>query len=79
MVLEKNWGSRAKLALESNFNYSQQGGNPAVKTVNALAEMNYLLTCHLSLRAVGFYSPSILPGGTSYPARSVSGELSYRF
>ena len=79
MVLEKNWGGRAKLALESNFNYSQQGDNPGVKTVNALAEMNYLLTYHLSLRAVGFYSHSVLPGGTSYQARSVSGGLSYRF
>jgi tetratricopeptide (TPR) repeat protein len=79
MVLEKNWGGRAKLALESNFNYSQQGGNPAVKSVNVLAEMNYLLTYHLSLRAVGFYSHSMGPGTTSYQMRSVSGGLSYRF
>lgn len=79
VVLEKNWGGRAKLALESNFNYSRQGNNPGVKTVNALAEMNYLLTYHLSFRAVGFYSHSVLPGGTSYQARSVSGGLSYRF
>jgi hypothetical protein len=79
MVLEKNWGGRAKLVLESNFNYSRQGDNPGVKTVNALAEMNYLLTYHLSLRAVGFYSHSMLPGRTSYQARSVSGGLSYRF
>jgi Tetratricopeptide repeat len=79
MVLEKNWGSRAKLALESNFNYSQQGDNPGVKTVNVLVEMNYLLTYHLSLRAVGFYSHSMLPGSTSYQVRNVSGGLSYRF
>jgi tetratricopeptide (TPR) repeat protein len=79
LVLEKNWGGRAKLVLESNFNYSRQGDNPGVKTVNALAEMNYLLTYHLSLRAVGFYSHSMLPGSTSYQARSVSGGLSYRF
>ena len=35
MVLEKNWGDRAKLALESNFDCSNQVGNgPGVKTVN---------------------------------------------
>ncbi|AEB10199.1 hypothetical protein Desac_2377 [Desulfobacca acetoxidans DSM 11109] len=79
MVLEKNWGKRAKLALESNINYSWQGNNIGVKTVNALAEMNYLLTYHLSLRAVGFYSHNVGPGATSYQMRSVSGGLSYRF
>lgn len=79
MVLEKNWGSRAKLAVESNFNYSHRGDNPGVKTVNVLVEMNYLLTYHLSLRTVGFYSHSVLPGGTSYQVRNVSGGLSYRF
>jgi tetratricopeptide (TPR) repeat protein len=79
MVLEKNWGSRAKLAMESNFNYSHRGDNPGVKTVNVLAEVNYLLTYHLSLRAVGFYSHSVSPGPTSYQMRSVSGGLSYRF
>jgi hypothetical protein len=79
MVLEKNWGSRAKLALEGNLNYSHQIGNPWIKTVNVLAEMTHLLTYHLSLRVVGFYSHSVLPGGTSYQARSVSGGLSYRF
>lgn len=48
-----------------------------VRTV--LAELNYLLTSHLSLRAVGFYANSMLRGGVSYQARSVSGGLSYRF
>jgi tetratricopeptide (TPR) repeat protein len=79
MVLEKNWGKRAKLALESNFNYSRQGGNPWVRAVNVLAELNYLLTYHLSMRAVGFYSHSVGPGATSYQMRSISGGLSYRF
>jgi hypothetical protein len=46
--LEQNWGGRAKLALESDFNYSRQAGNPWVKSVNVLAEMNYLLTYHIS-------------------------------
>ena len=77
-VLEKNWGSRAKLVLESNFICQQQESNPWVKGVNVLAEMNYLLTYHLSLRAVGFYYYS---AGLSriYQVRSVTGGLSYRF
>ncbi len=73
-VLEKNWGSRAKLVLESNFIYSRQKSNPWVKGVNALAEMNYLLTSHLSLRAVGFYFYSVGAGRT-YQVSSVSGGL----
>ena len=78
-VLEKNWGGRAKLVLESNFNYSRQLSDPWVKGVNVLAEMNYLLTYHLSLRAVGFYAHSVGQGGTSYQIRNISGGLSYRF
>ena len=78
-VLEKNWGKRAKLVLESNFIYSQQMSNPWVRGVNVLAEMNYLLTYHLSLRTVGFYSHSVGQGGTSYQVRNLSGGLSYRF
>jgi tetratricopeptide (TPR) repeat protein len=77
-VLEKNWGSRAKLVLESNFICQQQESNPWVKGVNVLAEMNYLLTYHLSLRAVGFYYYSVGVGRT-YQVRSVTGGLSYRF
>jgi len=77
-VLEKNWGSRAKLVLESNFICSRQGNNPWVKGVNVLAEVNYLLTDHLSLRAVGFYYHSAAPGLT-YKVRNVSAGLSYRF
>jgi hypothetical protein len=53
-VLEENWGSRAKLALESNFICQRQENNPWVKGVNALAEISYLLSYHLSLRAVDF-------------------------
>gem|GEM_PF-3563172 len=77
-VVEKNWGSRAKLVLESNFICSQQKINPWVKGVNVLAELNYLLTYHLSLRAVGFYYCSWPPGRT-YQVRTISGGLSYRF
>ncbi len=44
-----------------------------------LVELNYLLTYHWSLRAVGYYANSMLRGGVSYQARSVSGGLSYRF
>ena len=79
VVLEKDWGNRAKLVLESNFIYNCQERNPWVKGVNTLAEMNYLLTYHLSLRAVGYYSYSFLPSGASYHVHSVSGGLSYRF
>lgn len=79
LVLEKNWGEWAKLAMESNFNYSRQGSNPWVKTANVLVEMNDLLTYNLSLQAVGFYFHSIGPGPASYQSRSVSGGLSYRF
>jgi tetratricopeptide (TPR) repeat protein len=78
VVLEKNWGSRAKLVLESNFICSQQKSNPYAKGVNGLVEMDYLLTYHLSLRAVGFYFYS--QGlGLTYLVRNVSGGLSYRF
>jgi tetratricopeptide (TPR) repeat protein len=76
VVLEKNWRDRAKLAIESNVTYNQVGNGPGV---NVLVELNYLLTSHLSLRAVGFYANSMLQGGISYQVRSVSGGLSYRF
>ena len=77
-VLEKNWGSRAKLVLESNFICSQQLNNPWTKGVNVLAELNYLLTYHLSLRTVGFYFHSVNQGRT-YEVRNISGGLSCRF
>ena len=77
-VFEKNWGSRAKLVLESNFVCSREESDPYVKGVNALVEMNYLLTYHLSLRAVGFYYYAA-GLGSIYQVRSVSGGLSYRF
>jgi hypothetical protein len=77
-VLEKNWGSRAKLVLESNFICQRQKSNPWTKVVNGLVEMDYLLTYHLSLRAVGFYYYSA-GLGRIYQVRSVSGGLSYRF
>jgi hypothetical protein len=77
-VLEKNWGGRAKLVLESNFICLQQERNPWVKGVNALAEINYLLTYHLSLRAVGFYSRSWGLNRT-YQVRNISAGLSFRF
>ncbi len=76
VVLEYNWGDRAKFVIESNVTYNQVGNGPGE---NVLAELNYLLTSHWSLRATGFYSNSMLPGRVSYQARSVSGGLSYRF
>lgn len=77
-VLEKNWGNRAKLVLESNFICLKQPNNPWTRGGNALAEINFLLTYHLSLRAVGFYFYSVNQGRT-YEVRNVSGGLSYRF
>jgi hypothetical protein len=74
--LEYNWGDRAKFVIESNVTYNQVGNGPGE---NVLAEVNYLLTSHLSMRATGFYSNSMLAGGVSYQVRSVSGGLSYRF
>ena len=76
VVLEYNWGGRAKFAVESNVTYNQVGNGPGE---NVMVELNYLLTPHLSMRAVGFYANSMLRGGVSYQARSVSGGLSYRF
>ena len=78
-VLEKNWGSRAKLVLESNFICAREVSIPWIKGFNALAEMNYLLTYHLSLRAVGFFFYTGAGAGRTYQVRSVSGGLSYRF
>ena len=54
------------------------GVSPWVEGVNALVEGHYLLTYHLSLRAVGYYSYTVFPGST-YQVRSISGGLSYRF
>ncbi|MFZ5448192.1 MAG: tetratricopeptide repeat protein [Thermodesulfobacteriota bacterium] len=76
VVLEYNWSDRAKFIVESNVTYNQVGNGPGE---NVLVELNYLLTSHLSMRAVGFYANSMLRGGVSYQARSVSGGLSYRF
>jgi Tfp pilus assembly protein PilF len=76
VVLEYNWGDRAKFIVESNVTYNQVGNGPGQ---NVLVELNYLLTPHLSMRAVGFYANSMLRGGVSYQARTVSGGLSYRF
>jgi tetratricopeptide (TPR) repeat protein len=76
VVLEYNWDERAKFAVESNVTYNQVGHGPGE---NVLVEVNYLLTSHLSMRAVGFYANSMLRGGVSYQARSVTGGLSYRF
>jgi Tfp pilus assembly protein PilF len=76
VVLEYNWGNRAKFIVESNVTYNQVANGPGQ---NVLVELNYLLTPHWSMRAVGFYANSMLRGGVSYQARSVSGGLSYRF
>ena len=65
VVLEYNWGDRAKFAVESNVTYNQVGNGPGE---NVMVELNYLLTPHLSMRAVGFYANSMLRGGVSYQA-----------
>ena len=76
LVLEKNWGSRAKLVLESNLNYNQMSNSPGF---NSLLEFDYLLTYHLSARIVGFYSNAVTQGSASYQVRSALATLSYRF
>jgi tetratricopeptide (TPR) repeat protein len=75
-VLEKNWGARAKLVLESNLNYNQLSNSPGF---NSLVEFDYLLTYHLSARIVGFYSNAVTLGSASYQIRSALATLSYRF
>ncbi len=76
VVLEKNWGSRAKLVMESNLNYNQMSNSPGI---NCLLEFDYLLTYHLSARIVGFYSNAVTQGSASYQVRSALATLSYRF
>jgi tetratricopeptide (TPR) repeat protein len=76
VVLEKNWGGRAKLALESNLNYNQRSNAPGF---NAMVEFDYLLTYHLSARVVGFYSNALVQGSASHQMRSALTTLSYRF
>ncbi len=75
-VLEKNWGSRVKLALETNLNYNQMSNSPGF---NSLVEFDYLLTYHVSARLVGFYSNAVTQGSASYQVRSALATLSYRF
>jgi hypothetical protein len=76
IVLEKNWGRRAKFALESNLNYNQRSNAPGF---NSLVEFDYLLSYRLSVRAVGFYSNGVTLGSASHQVRSALGTLSYRF
>jgi tetratricopeptide (TPR) repeat protein len=75
-VLEKNWGKRLKLALETNLNYNQMSNSPGI---NCLAEIDCLLTYHLSARLVGFYANAVTQASASYQVRSALATLSYRF
>jgi hypothetical protein len=45
----------------------------------SLVELDYLLTYHVSLRAVGLYSNAVTRGSASYQVRSALATLSYRF
>lgn len=76
LVLEKNFGRRAKLALESNLTYNQLSNSPGF---NSLAEFDWLLTYHVSARLVGFYSNGMTLGSASHQVRSALATLSYRF
>jgi tetratricopeptide (TPR) repeat protein len=76
VVLEKNWAGRVKLALESNITYNQRGNIPGF---NAMAEFDYLLTYHVSLRLAGFYANTPIRGPISYQERVALTTLSYRF
>lgn len=76
VVLEKNWGRRAKVAVETNLNYNQRSNMPGF---NSLVEFDYLLNYHLSVRVVGFYANSVTQGSASYQVRSALATMSYRF
>ncbi len=76
VVLEKNWAKRFKVALESNLGYNQMSNAPSF---TSLVELDYLLTYHVSLRAVGLYSNAVTRGSASYQVRSALATLSYRF
>jgi tetratricopeptide (TPR) repeat protein len=75
-VLEKNWGSRFKFALETNLNYNQTSNSPGF---NSLVEIDYLLTHQVSARIVGFYANAATQGSASHQVRSALATLSYRF
>lgn len=76
VVLEKNWGDRVKFVLESNLTYNQRSNAPGF---NSLVELAYLLTHHVSLRLVGFYSNALIEGFRSHQVRSALATVSYRF
>jgi hypothetical protein len=67
LVLEKNWSSRAKFALESNLNYNQRSN---ASGFNVMVEFDYLLSYYLSARVVSFYSDAVVQGQASHQARS---------
>ena len=62
--------------METNLNYNQLGNAPGF---NSLVEFDYLLTYHVSVRAVGFYSNAVPLRSTSHQVRSALATLSYRF
>jgi hypothetical protein len=42
-------------------------------------ELDYLITYHVSLRVIGFYSNALIEGDLSHQVRSALATLSYRF
>ena len=70
-VLEKNWGSRFKLALETNLNYNQISNSPGF---NSLVEIDYLLTHHVSARICRLLCERRDPGFGFPPSAQRSGD-----
>jgi hypothetical protein len=76
VVLEKNFSDRLKFSLQSDIQMTPGAPSPGFL---AVAEMDVLLTKHLSFRTVAFYNHSVNSDKTSYQVRSLTGGLTYRF
>ena len=76
VVLEKNFTDWLKFSLQSDIQMTPGAPSPGFL---ALAEMDVLLTKHLSFRVVAFYNHSVNDDKTSYQVRSLTGGLCFRF
>jgi hypothetical protein len=76
VVLEKNFNGWLKFSLESDIQLTPGALSPGFLT---LAEVDVLLTKHLSFRLLAFYNHSVSNDKTSYQVRSLTGGLCFRF
>ncbi len=76
LVWEHNLSQRLKVAGQVDLLYNAGARRPGV---DALLEVNYLLTPRLSFRAMAFYLHSVNEDGTTYQVRNVMAGLSLRF